>query len=138
MSDESFQAWCRLILFGEPSPKEIARLLRTREPVPEFVQGWLADLLDPPDEGHDGKRLVLERDGRAAQKFETRIKAFQFALKLQTFLDCNVPLATAIGILMPGQERRAYELWHLAQPFIEWVKSHPGQFELIQELYRDV
>jgi hypothetical protein len=66
LDEETFFAWRNLIFRafrkeappidpnkeGPPlDPKEIARILRLGRPVPAFVQGWFADLIDPRPEG---------------------------------------------------------------------------------------
>jgi hypothetical protein len=144
LDKETFMAWGKLV-FGQPwnqdidpppDLKEIARLLRLGKPIPSFVQDWLADLLDPPrDDGYDGVRLVLDLDGREAQKFKTKMKAFQKALTIQKVMDCGLTLSQAIDKVMPGQQRQGYTLWKSAEPFIEWIKAHPTEFERILKLY---
>ena len=146
LDKETFMAWGRLV-FGEfgsgskeaapPDPKEIARLLRLGKPVPFFVQDWLADLLDAPDDkkiGYDGVSLVLTVDRRAAQKFGTKIRAFQKAFAIQKMMDCGLSLAEAIEKVMPGQREQGYAVWRTAKPFIEYIKAHPERLRMDLEI----
>jgi hypothetical protein len=148
---ETFMAWGKLV-FGEfwkkdsnldapPDLKEIARLLRLGKPVPPTQQAWLADLLDPPSDGigYDGFRLILAREGRAAQKFETEWKGFNTAISIAMAMERGKSLNQAIDEVMPGKRRQGYAIWSAAQPWFERCslleERHPGSLKSIFERY---
>jgi hypothetical protein len=107
MNDETLMAWGKLALGWPrpaPDPKEIARLLRLGEPVPEFAQRWLAELFS----GEGALQLVLKTNGRAAQKYETEQANLRKALEIASAMNRGKTIVEAIREIMPVDERQAY------------------------------
>ena len=98
----------RLILLAgdRPDVQEIAALLRSGEPIPEYARDLLADMLDPPssDRAYEYK-LVLEPNKRAKQRLERYLDRIALAAEISHAMETGMSKAEATAKLAPDRQK---------------------------------
>ena len=128
--NETEEAWFWVVVShmgGRKSDlKEIARLLRSDEPVPKIAKNFIADLIDPPRGGGEDVKLVLKRNDREG-KLKKALTEYQEALAIVAAMKRGKSVTQAIAEVMPGRRRQGFRL--LESEWIEVLKRYPELFE---------